>query len=224
LNLLGKMAERIDEAAKRCCSNAQLKQKMGSKYDCILLCGKPCSAENSLDNITPDKWKSILEEALKWKGLDTLGNFHCSVDWKKGPKGHHMYHYCHTSVSSNVRILQAAKCKYKSEQSIQDNMEVSNHRNDSALQASSPKKLCFNTGSLHDKTHCIWCMKGDYHKSDKELLLLATIDAWTRFKLHTVFLEDKAMRVRIDTLIDFILFSNSLWNRKPISSYLLAQV
>jgi len=111
---------------------------MGSKYDCILLCGKPCSAENSLNYITPDKLKSIQEEAIKWKGLDALGNVHCSVDWEKGPEGH-MHHYCHTSLSSNVRILQAAKGKYKSEQSIQDNMEVSNHRNDSALQASAPK-------------------------------------------------------------------------------------
>jgi len=49
-------------------------------------------------------------------------------------------------------------------------------------------------------------MKGQFKSSDrdKQLLLLSTKDAWTRFKLHTVCLEDKVLRSRLDTLITSI--------------------
>jgi len=50
------------------------------------------------------------------------------------------------------------------------------------------------------------------------------IKQWTRFRLHTVFLEDKAMRERIDTLIDSIPDAQTAFETKIISSYLLAQV
>ena len=47
-------------------------------------------------------------------------------------------------------------------------------------------------------------MKGANYKSndrDKQLILLSTVDAWNKFKLHTVRQEDEAMRKRLDTLI-----------------------
>jgi len=49
-------------------------------------------------------------------------------------------------------------------------------------------------------------MKGQFKSSgrDKQLLLLSTKDAWMRFKLHTVRLEDKVLRSRLDTLITSI--------------------
>ncbi len=39
---------------------------------------------------------------------------------------------------------------------------------------------------------------------DKQILLLSTVDAWTKFKLHTVRLEDEVMRERLNTLITSI--------------------
>ncbi len=46
-------------------------------------------------------------------------------------------------------------------------------------------------------------MRGVYRSSDrdKRLLLLSTVDAWTKFKIHTVRLEDDTIRKRLDTLI-----------------------
>ena len=50
-------------------------------------------------------------------------------------------------------------------------------------------------------------MKGENSKSkdrDEQLLLLSTVDAWNKFQLHTVHLEDRTMRERLDTLIESI--------------------
>ena len=60
------------------------------------------------------------------------------------------------------------------------------------------------TQCSHDKNCCVWCMKGNDIKHidrDKELILLSTIPSWNRFKLHTVNVEDKELRDRLNTLI-----------------------
>ena len=46
-------------------------------------------------------------------------------------------------------------------------------------------------------------MKGEYKSSDrsKKVLLMSTVDAWNKFKLHTIQLEDEVLRERLDTLI-----------------------
>jgi len=101
-----------------------LKKKKENKYECILLCGQPCSADNSLYNITADKWKSMQEKVLKWMGIDTFGNVYTYVDWKRGPKGSHMHDSCYTSLSSKCKLSLAEKRKIKSQQSLQECAEV----------------------------------------------------------------------------------------------------
>ncbi|KAG0721798.1 hypothetical protein GWK47_045722 [Chionoecetes opilio] len=68
-------------------------------------------------------------------------------------------------------------------------------------------------GVLHDKTLCVWRMKGGYKSSNrnKQILLLSTVDAWTKFKLHTVRLENDVMRLRLDTLIASIPDSQTVF-------------
>ena len=100
-------------------ASAPIKRKQVSEYQCILLCGKTCSVNDSLDNITSDKWKSIHDKAFKWKALDTFGNVYCCVKWENGPKGHYIHNSCYTSLSSNGRLLQAEKRQQKSQQSLQ---------------------------------------------------------------------------------------------------------
>ena len=39
---------------------------------------------------------------------------------------------------------------------------------------------------------------------DTNLLLLSTVDAWNRFKCHTIYIEDDAVKQRLDTLITSI--------------------
>lgn len=55
------------------------------KYECILHCGQPCAQADSLDNITEQKWQSIRDKSLRWKGLDRFQNACENVDWGKGP-------------------------------------------------------------------------------------------------------------------------------------------
>ncbi|KAG0727462.1 hypothetical protein GWK47_034598 [Chionoecetes opilio] len=159
----------------------ELQDKALDEYKCILLCGKSCTADDSLENITPEKWESIREKSLKWKELDKLRHVHENVDWEKGPK--------------------AEKRKQKSEEHLERN-EASDQQ-DPPPEASAPKRLRSSMGVLHDKTLCVWCMKRGYKSSnrDKQILLLSTVDAWTKFKLHTVRLENDVMRLRLYTLI-----------------------
>ena len=58
-------------------------------------------------------------------------------------------------------------------------------------------------GTVHNKELCVWCMKSQFKSSDesKKLLLLSTLDAWTKFKLHTIRLEDEDLRNRLNTMI-----------------------
>jgi len=42
---------------------------------------------------------------------------------------------------------------------------------------------------VHDKNVCVWCRKGPQkssHRDWKQLLLLSTKDAWTKFKLRPI--------------------------------------
>ena len=58
-------------------------------------------------------------------------------------------------------------------------------------------------GTVHNKELCVWCMKGQFKSSDesKKLLRLSTLDAWTKFKLHTIRLEDEDLKNRLNTMI-----------------------
>jgi len=50
----------------------------------------------------------------------------------------------------------------------------------------------------------------------KQLLLLSTKDAWRKFKLHTVRLEDKVLRSRLDTPITSIPDCETASGRKSV--------
>ena len=73
----------------------------------LLLCGSPCTTDDNLNNITAEKWESIQEKAPGWKGIDRFGKVHETVDWQKGPKGHHMHSAYYTSLSSKRMLSQA---------------------------------------------------------------------------------------------------------------------
>ena len=173
---------------------------------CILQCENPCMEQDNVDKISNYKWESIQEKSLKWKSLDKFGQVYDTVDWKKGPKGLHMHNTCYVSLSSQRRLNQAQKRKQKETESSQnlDDQDASIVSTDNSTQeCTPPKKLRSSTGVLHDKHLCIWCRKGPFKSSDrgKKLLLLSTRDAWMKFKVHTVRLEDKETRMRLDTLI-----------------------
>ena len=178
-------------------SGSEELHERGNEYKCILLCGEPCTADDSIDNITPEKWESIQSKSLQWKGLDKFQHVHGNVDWKKGPEGCYMHSSCYTTLSSKRSLSQAEKRKRKSEESLE--RDKTPDQQGHYLEASAPKKLHSSMGVLHNKVLCVWC--GVYKSSDrdKRLLLLSTVDAWTKFKIHTVRLEDDVIRKRLDT-------------------------
>jgi len=184
-------------------SSEELQHRSLNENQCILLCGVPCTAGDSLDKITLEKWESIREKSLRWKGLHRYQDVYENVDWEKGPKGHYMHNNCYTCLSSKRWLTQAENRKRKL---TEERDETCQKDRSPETSFSSPKKLRSSLGILHNKSVCVWCMKGQFKSSDREkqLLLLPTKDAWTRFKLHTVRLEDKVLRSRLDTLITSI--------------------
>src|SRR5260221_9547759 len=79
------MAENLAEGTISCVG-APSKRKRRFQYDYILLCGKACFSDESLDNITFDKWKSMQDKASKWKGLATFGNSIAQLTGRIGQK------------------------------------------------------------------------------------------------------------------------------------------
>jgi len=62
------------------------------------------------------------------------------------------------------------------------------------------------SGPLHDKSKCVWCMKGEDPKhptrAHGKLLQITTYPAWRSFKHHTVYIEDQDMKERITHLVE----------------------
>jgi len=94
-------------------SSEKLQHRSLNENRCILLCGVPCTAGDSLDKITLEKWESIHEKSLRWKGLDRYQDVYENVVWEKGPKGHYMRNNCYTCLSSKCWLTQAENRKRK---------------------------------------------------------------------------------------------------------------
>ena len=173
---------------------------------CILQCGNPCSEDDVIDKITNSKWISIQEKSLKWDKLDKFGKVYDTIDWKKGPGGLYMHGTCYVSLSSQRKLHQSEKRKVTEEESQLNLDDVSQSCDDQYQECSAPKKLRSSVGVIHDKNLCVWCMKGDFKRGGtmNKMSLLSTRDAWMKFKVHTVRLEDTETRSRLDTLISSI--------------------
>ena len=85
-----------------------------AQVPCMLQCDEPCNpATGAIDSI--ERWKSIRQKALHWKGLDKFGSVHECVDWVKGPVGHFIHDSCILTLSNAKKIVQAQKRQKKRE-------------------------------------------------------------------------------------------------------------
>ena len=182
-----------------------------STKDCLLQCG---NMKNKKVTYLKE-WDKLKEYSLRWKGLDKFGKVYESVDWEKGPSGHWVHNNCKFNISSNDRLVQAQVRKRKElEQNVQEDAVASHSRKEEP----APKRLRSNTGTIHDKNKCIWCLEPSDKKHNKKLLLITLEGGWTAFKNHTVILKDQDMRERINLLIDYIgdeYVSNEIRYHKP---------
>ena len=160
-------------------------------YECVLKCGKPC---NDTETVSPVRWESLKEKSKNWTSLDKFGNVHNETDWNNGPAGYYMHDLCYVTVSSTSNLQKSIKCKEKrcssqilaSEQSNDDD-------NPGALP--SPKRLRSSMGGpLHDKTKCVWCIKGEDlkhpNRAKSKLSRIGTNSARRRFKRHPVLIQE----------------------------------
>ena len=61
-----------------------------AQVPCMLQCDEPCNlAMGIIDSI--ERWESIRQKVLHWKGLDKFGSVHECVDWVKGSVGHFIH-------------------------------------------------------------------------------------------------------------------------------------
>ena len=74
---------------------------------CILQCGIPCPANDSIDKITLKNCENIKEQSKKCTGLDTFESVFTVVDWKFGPTGVFMYEICYIKCCSPSKLAQA---------------------------------------------------------------------------------------------------------------------
>ena len=78
---------------------------------------------------------------------------------------------------------------------------------DKESEGPSPKRLRSSvSGSLHNKTKCVWCMQGEDtrhpNRVRNKLFRINTQSAWRAFKRHTVLIENEQLRDRLTRLIE----------------------
>ena len=175
--------------------------------NCILQCGKPCEAKDSIDSIATTKWNNIRTKSEIWKGLDRFNSVYDTVVWEDGPVDRYMHSSCYLTLCNTKKLEQA---KIRNQKALDDAVIVDgiNNINNVDNVVSPPPKRRRSAGSLHDKSKCVWCFTGlDTKHPDRKsskLHIISSRRAWSVFKKHTVLLEDDEMRARLVTLIDFI--------------------
>ena len=132
---------------------------------------------------------------------------HNETDWNNGPAGYYMHDSCYVTVSSTSNLQKAIKRKEKRCSSQILASEQSND-DDNPGDLPSPKRLRSSMGGpLHDKTKCVWCMKGEDlkhpNRAKSKLSRISTNSAWRTFKRHPVLIqEDRQLSARLSRLVD----------------------
>ncbi len=179
-----------------------------TQFECLLQCGKPCEASSSCDHITKEVWGKLISKYLNWKGCDKFENVYDTVDWDLGPCGKYVHNNCRIDIASSQKLNRSKmrQRKRERESASHDNQTYdSTCEHDQELSLSAPKRLRSNTGTVHDKHLCVWCMKPEDTKHPEQTgkwLLLSCTASWNAFRSHIIVLQDDSMRDRINCLIN----------------------
>ncbi len=169
-----------------------------------ILCGNGNVSNEATHSIsTIERWDNIKRKSQLWIGLDKFGSIHSNVDWEHGPAGHWAHESCRMTLCNATKLEQAKKRQRKRE--LERSHEKASSVSGCSSQAVAPaaKRLRSSLGPIHDKGKCVWCCKPESPKHPETKLYLISYDhTWATFKLHTVTLQDQAMRDRINCLIE----------------------
>ena len=142
---------------------------------CLLQCGRPCNPATDAIGST-ERWESIRQKALRWKGLDKFGSIHECVDWVKGPAGHFIHDSCRLTLSSTKKLQQARNRQKKLEVDECHTQSPSIAEVSFQDEVSAAKRLRSSLGFIHDKNKCVWCCKPESAKHPESKLLLISYD------------------------------------------------
>ena len=120
---------------------------------CILCC-QPCDELEKTIKVV--NWKNLKVKASKWKGLDKYNNVYESDDWEEGSAGLVWHKSCKIETCGERKLQQALKRKRKNDaNAVKQEVQIEHSP------APPSKTTRQNVGIVHQKNHCIWCMKGD---------------------------------------------------------------
>ena len=170
---------------------------------CMMKCGNKCSAKSKITN---DKWMKIRDKCKEWQGLDKFSDIFEKVQWENGDNDYRICSSCFITLCS-PRHLEQAQARNQRSLSVSCDDSLDLPESTSPTKPPSPKRLRSSIGFLyHPKTACVWCMKGedDRHPDRKtgKLQRIETTSGWRAFKRHTVLIEDKELRVRIERVAE----------------------
>ena len=180
-----------------------LPSKQARRYEeqhCIL-CIQPCDEKQKYPS--DQEWNIFHANACKWRGLDKYGIMADSVNWRAGPQGKLWHKTCKLNLSGERKLQQAIKRKENASAVVADEKEGTvTARDDDEDKRPATKQ---SIGPIHDSTLCIWCMKGyDKRHPDKRdtLHLVVNRRTWQRIVASVPYLREKAMRARLELLIN----------------------
>ena len=170
-------------------------------------------------------WKDLKAITEKWVGLDPYGSIYEETNWDSGPEGNFIHKTCRLKLGDSKR-LERALSRTRQEEEFPESAQSNDLIPSSELPANiSSVHRQSQTGNLHDKNLCIFCMKGEdlKHRDRKSsnLRLLEQKSTWMKLKSATIFLKDEIVRERIlhfireceDPFAREVRYHKSCWNQ-----------
>ena len=120
-----------------------------------------------------------------------------------------MHDLCYITNSSSKHLEKSRKQKEKESDIVLSSNQILSSEicEDEPESFLSPKHLRSSVGGpLHDKTKCIWRLKGEDlrhpNRPKSKLFRINTNSAWQTFKCHAVLIEDRELRDRLTRLVE----------------------
>lgn len=170
-------------------------------------------------------WKDLEAIAEKWTGLDPYGSIHEETNWESGPEGNFIHKTCRLKLGDSKR-LESALSRTRQEEEFPESTQSNDFTPHSQFPANiSSVHRRSQTGNLHDKNLCIFCMRGEdsKHRDRKtsNLRLLEQKSTWMKLKSATIFLKDEIVRERLlhfireceDPFAREVRYHKSCWNQ-----------
>ena len=176
-------------------------QKQLKSGDICILCSKFCDEQQK--NLNAEQWKAFRSTAEKWEGLDTFGNVFKDTDWGSGPVGKRWHKSCKLNFAGERKLQQALKRKANS--ADEPSSGSSDEKENVDINQDERPATRKSVGVIHEKSSCIWCMKGmDNRHPDRteKLSLIENRSTWQKIVLSVPFIPDKAIRVRMEMMIN----------------------